>query len=157
MKLQDFYDKRTNQPITSGQYAFNDEELENIINDSAAEATDGTATAEQMNSLQEAWCMLLARADAILQIAQDESRRLKWQMNNEIVDPSNIAENLVKVSEQLAKRYAQARDRQLKADIENVANRPTGGILSMNDSVKPHYQRNFNNQTVRRNTGPDHY
>jgi len=155
-KIQDFYSKRTGQPLGPSEYAFADEELFDIIDDAAAEATDGTANAESMNALQESWCMLIARADAILQIAQDEARRIKWQANQEIVDPSNVAQNLVEVVKALQQRYSEARQRQLTAKIEGISERSTGGMLNFNSTVQPHYQRNFDNSTVRRNTSPDH-
>lgn len=155
-KVQDYYNKRTGQLLTAGEYAFTDDELTDIIDDAAAEATDGAATAESMSPLQESWCMILSRADAILQIAQDESRRIKWQTNNEIIDPSAVGDSLVKVAEALRKRYEDARKRKLEQEIKGVSVRPTGGVMSFNSTVKPYYERNFDNQTVRRNTTPDH-
>lgn len=155
-KIQDYYNKRTGQPLVTGEFAFTDDELTDIIDDAAAEVTDGSATAEEMGPLQESWCMLLSRADAILQIAQDESRRIKWETNNEVVDPSNVADNLVKVADSLRSRYEDARQRKLKEAIEGISVRPTGGVLGFNSTVKPYYERNFDNPTVRRNTTPDH-
>lgn len=155
-KVQDFYNKRTGQPLAPSEFAFTDDELIDIIDDAAAEATDGNSSADSMSPLQESWCMLLSRADAILQIAQDESRRIRWETNNEVVDPSNVADNLVKVADSLRKRYEDARQRVLKQAIEGVTVRPTGGVMTFNNTVKPYYERNFDNQTVRRNTTPDH-
>lgn len=155
-KIQDFYSKRTNLPLTPSEYAFADEELFDIIDDAAAEATDGSSGADSMNALQESWAMLIARADAVLQIAQDEARRIKWQANQEIVDPTKVAENLVAVAKALQDRYREARQRQLTAKIEGINERSTGGMLNFNSTVKPHYQRNYDNSTVRRNTSPDH-
>lgn len=155
-KIQDYYNKRTGEPLVTGEYAFTDAELTDIIDDAAAEATDGSSTADQMNPLQESWCMLLSRADAILQIAQDESRRIRWETNNEVVDPSNVGDNLVKVAEALRRRYEDARKRKLEEEIKGVSVRPTGGVMGFNSTVKPYYERNFDNQTVRRNITPDH-
>lgn len=155
-KIQDFYNKRTGAQLTEAEFAFKDDELFDIIDDAAAEATDGAATAESLDSYQESLCMLLARADAILQIAQDESRRIKWQSNNEIVDPSKVGESLLNVAKELRMRFQESRNRKLKENIESVSNRPAGGNLRFNDTVKTHSERNFDNRTVNRNRSSDH-
>lgn len=155
-KINDLNDKITNEPLDPSKRAFTDDELINIIDDAAAEVSDGSANAENLNALQNSRMLLLARADAILQIAQDESRRIKWQANQESIDPSSIAENLIAVAKELRQRYNEARDRELKAQIAGVANRNAGGVMTMNDTVRPHYERNFRSQTVRRNESKDH-
>lgn len=156
-KIQDFYNKRTREQLSSDEQAFHDEELEDIIDDASAEVSDGASNAESLSALHESWMILLARADAILQIAQDEARRIKWQMNNDVVDPSNVAINLVRIAETLQKRYKDARDRQLKENVEGVTNRPTGNLMNFNSTVRSNSERNFNNATVNRNRSPDHY
>lgn len=155
-KIQDYYDARTGAVLTTTDWAFQDDELEDIIDDASAEATDGAAAAADLSAKQEAWMMLLARADAMLQIAGDEARRIRWQTGNKIQDPTQVAGNLVKVAEALQKRYRDARDRELKEEIAGVGSRPTGGNLRFNDTVKKHCERNFDNATVRRNRSPDH-
>jgi len=155
-KAQDFYSARTGDQLTASEQAFKDDELADIIDDAAAEATDGASSADTLGAKDEALTMLLARADAMLQIAQDEARRIKWQTGNEIQDPSKVAENLVMVANSLQRRYSQARDRALKEEIEGITSRPTGGRLNFNDTVKPYYERNFDNATVRRNRSSDH-
>lgn len=155
-KAEDFYNKRTGQPLTADEQAFKDDELADIFDDAVAEATDGAATPETLDAKQEAWAMLLARADAMLQVAQDEARRIRWQTGNEIQDPTQVAPNLVRVAEALQKRYHQARERQLKEEIEGVTNRPTGGRMDFNTTTPRHCDRNFNNATVKRNSSPDH-
>lgn len=156
-RINDLNDKITNQPLDPSKRAFTDDELINIIDDAASEASNGAATAEQLNPLQSARMILLARADAILQIAQDESRRIKWAANQESIDPSSIAENLISVAKELRERYNEALDRDLRAKIAGVANpTSTGGVMNFNDTVRPHSERNFNNRTVRRNTSSDH-
>lgn len=155
-KVQDFYSARTGSQLTAAEQAFKDDELADIIDDAAAEATDGAASADTMGARDEALTMLLSRADAMLQIAQDEARRIKWQTGNEIQDPSKVAQNLVLVANSLQRRYSQARDRALKEEIEGVSGRPTGGRMNFNSTVKPYYERNFDNSSVRRNRSPDH-
>ena len=155
-KIQDFYNARTGVALTESEQAFKDPELADIIDDAAAEATDGAAAAEGLDTKQEAHTMLLARADAMLQIAGDEARRIRWQTGNEIQDPTQVASNLVKIAETLQKRYAQARDRELKEEIAGVGSRPTGGNMRFNTTVKNHCERNFDNATVKRNRSPDH-
>lgn len=155
-KIQDFYNARTGAQLTESEQAFKDDELADIIDDAAAEATDGSATAESLNSKQEAWTMLLSRADAMLQIAGDEARRIRWQTGNEITDPTQVAPNLVKIAEALQKRYSDARKREIEEEIAGIGSRPTGGNLRFNDTIKRHCERNFDNATVRRNRSPDH-
>lgn len=155
-KVQDFYSARTGAQLTASEQAFKDDELADIIDDAAAEATDGDAAAQDLSPKQESLTMLLARADAMLQIAQDEARRIKWQTGNEIQDPSRVAENLVMVATALQRRYKDARDRALKEEIEGVSSRPTGGRMSFNSTVKGHYERNFNNSSTKRNRSRDH-
>lgn len=155
-KIQDFYNARTGQILTSAQQAFTDTELGEIFDSAVAEATDGKSTAATVDSYQKSIAMLLARSDAMLQIAQDEARRIKWQTGNEVQDPSTVAPNLVKVAESLLKRYQQARDRKFKEEQVGITNRPTGGNLTFNDTVRTHYSRNFDNRTVRRNMPSDH-
>jgi len=155
-KIQDFYDKRSGAQLNEGDFAFKDDELFDIIDDAVAEATDGLATAEDISAYHESLSMLIARADAILQIAQDESRRIKWQTNNEIVDPTKVGENLLNIAKELRQRFKDSRDRKLKENVEGVANRPAGGNLRFNDSVKTHGERNFDNRTVQRNRSSDH-
>jgi hypothetical protein len=155
-KVQDFYNARTGAILTTEQQAFTDTELGEIFDSAVAEATDGEATAATINPFQKSLAMLLARADAMLQVAQDEARRIKWQTGNEVQDPSQVAPNLVKVAESLQKRYQQARERKFKEEQVGITNRPTGGTLKFNDTVKGHYERNFNNATVNRNKSRDH-
>lgn len=155
-KVQDFYNKRTRELLTADEQAFHDDEIEDIIDDASAEVTEGAATAESLTPLQESWMMIVARADAILQIAQDEARRIRWQTNNEIVDPTMVASNLVRVADSLSKRYKEAKDRELKKEIEGVDSRPAGSNMKFNSTVKGHYERNFDNRTVRRNSTGDH-
>lgn len=158
-KIQDFYNKRTGACLSEDEQAFTDDELEDIFNDAAAEATEGASTAEQLDAYEESLSMLIARSDAMLQIAQDEARRIRWQTGNEIQDPTQVAPNLVRVAETLQKRYGQAKDRKLKKDIEGIANKAsgnTGGTLTFNTTVSQHSDRNFNNATVKRNRSYDH-
>lgn len=155
-KIQDAYNARTGDPLTASEQAFKDDELADIIDDAIAEATDGEATAATVNSKQEAWAMLLSRADAMLQIAGDEARRIRWQTGNEIQDPTSVAPNLVRIAEALQKRYKQARDLAFQEAKEGITSRPIGSNLRFNDSIKRHYERNFDNRTVRRNSSPDH-
>lgn len=155
-KLQDAYNKRTGAPLTASEYAFNDDELADIINDASAEVTDGLTSAEDLTTHSEAMMILVARADAILQIASDEARRIKWSNNNEAVDPSEVAKNLIAVSKELIARYKAHRDRVQQNIIAGVANRPSGGLMTFNGSVRSNSDRNFNNATVRRNSSPDH-
>lgn len=155
-KIQDYYSARTGEVLTTGEQAFKDDELEDIIDDAAAESTDGGSTAADLTPKDEALTMILARADAMLQIAQDEARRVKWQTGNEIQDPSKVAENLVMVAEALRRRYKDARDRALREEIAGVGSRPTGKNMHFNDTVKRNYERNFDNGTVKRNRSRDH-
>jgi hypothetical protein len=155
-KVQDFYSKRTGTELDASQFAFKDEELEDIIDDAFAEVTDGARSASDATSLDTAMAMLLSRADAILQIAQDEARRLKWQKNNEIVDPQFVATSLVQVAKALQQRYENYRKRKLEAEIEGVSTRPSGGRLDFNTTVSPAIDRNFDNRTVKRNKTTDH-
>lgn len=155
-KIQDYYNPQTNVALTSDEQSFQDDELTDIIDDAAAEVTDGASTSDQLDAKHEAWMMLLARADAMLQIAQDEARRIKWQTGNEIQDPTSVAPNLVAVAKTLQQRYKDARDRALKEEIAGIGSRPTGGNMRFNTSVKSYSERNFNNAAVRRNTSPDH-
>ena len=155
-KIQDFYNARTGAELTSGEQAFKDAELDDIIDDAAAEATDGASLSANLSAKDEALTMLIARADAMLQIAQDEARRIRWQTGNEIQDPTKVAENLVMVAEALQRRYKEARDRALKEEIAGVGSRPTGGRMNFNSTVKGNYERNFDNGTVKRNRSRDH-
>lgn len=155
-KVQDYYNARTGTVLSASEQAFTDTELEEIFDSAVAEATDGEATSATITLYQKSLAMLIARSDAMLQIAQDEARRVKWQTGNEVQDPSQVAPNLVKVAESLQKRYEQARDRKFKEEQVGITNRPTGGTLKFNDTVKGHYERNFNNATVNRNRSRDH-
>jgi len=155
-KLEDFYNKRTGDQLTTAEQAFKDDEINDIIDDAIAEATDGEADYTSVSQYQLSLALILGRADGVLQVAQDEARRIRWQTNNEINDPSMVAANLVRVAEALQKRYAQARDRDLKKLIEGVDNRPTGAAMKFNGTVKANSERNFNNRTVNRNRSPDH-
>ncbi|MAE83249.1 MAG: hypothetical protein CMB80_10970 [Flammeovirgaceae bacterium] len=155
-KVQDFYSKRTGAVLTASQQAFKDEELEDILDDAFAEATDGASDASNANSVDTAMAILLARSDAILQIAQDEARRVLWQVNNEIIDPTNISSSLVEVARTLQQRFENYRARKLREEIAGVTNRPIHGRLDFNTTVAPYVNRDFNNRTVRRNTTSDH-
>lgn len=155
-KIQDFYNPQTNAQLTSDQQAFQDDELADIIDDAVAEVTDGAQLAENIDPKFEAWAMMLARADAMLQIAIDEARRIKWETGNEVQDPSQVAPNLISIAKALQSRYKDARDRELKEAIAGIASRPAGGKMVFNSSVKSNSTRNFNNPTVRRNSSPDH-
>lgn len=154
--IQDFYSKQTGEQLGETEYAFKDEELEDILTDAFAIATDGARDSASATPLDMAMAMLLARWSALLQIAGDESRRVKWQINNEVIDPSSVAENLERVAKSLYAAYEAYRKRTLEAEVKGVATRPTGGRLDFNDTVKRHYERNFDNATVRRNRSIDH-
>ena len=155
-KVQDFYNARTGSQLTASEQAFKDDELADIIDDAAAEATDGASSASDLGAKDEALTMLLSRADAMLQIAQDEARRILWQTGNEIQDPSRVAQNLVMVADALQRRYSQAKNRSLKEEIEGISSRPTGGRMHFNSTVKGYYERNFDNGTIKRNRSRDH-
>lgn len=156
-KLQDYYSKRTGAVLSSSEYAFTDVELTDLIDDAFAEVSDGEADADTGTALHEAMAMIVSRVDGLLMIAQDEARRLKWQTNNEINDPTAIADNLVKVAKQLQDRYEQYKKRKLQEELAGITGRPTGGVLTFNSTVPLHLNRNFDNATVRRNKSPDHY
>lgn len=155
-KIQDFYNARTGAELGTSEQAFRDVELEDIIDDAAAEVTDGASTAATIGAGDTPLMMLVARADAMLQIAQDEARRIRWQTGNEIQDPTKVAENLVMVAEALQRRYKEARDRDLKREIEGVGGRPTGGRMDFNSTVKKYHERNFDHGTIKRNRSRDH-
>ena len=155
-KIQDFYSKRDGSVLGSSNQAFKDDELEDILEDAYIEVTDGARTAATATAHDTAMAMILGRADAILQVAQDEARRVRWQTNNEIIDPTMIARNLIAAARELRMRYEGYRKRKLEEKVEGVENRPSGGLARFNSGIKTHEERNFNNATVRRNQS-DHY
>ena len=155
-KLQDFYDRNGNQ-LTDAQQAFHDDELIALLEDSFAEATAGSATSSSADALQRAKAILLARVDGLLMIAQDEGRRVKWSLNNKVVDPSMVAGNLVKVANELRGRYDKMADRELTREVEGVENRNSGGRMDLSSTNQPHINRNFNNSVVKRNKPFGHY
>ncbi len=149
-RLQDFYDKDGNL-LVSTDHAFADDELNVLIDDGFAEATDGARTALTLNAVDLPLAMMLARADGLLQLAQDESRRLKWEVNNKIIDNTDAAKRLIEIARELRQRYNAHRDRLLKKELSDKVERPTGGVLRLNDSVDLHLNRDFNNRDVSRN------
>ena len=156
-KIQDFYSKRTGAELSASEQAFKDDELQDIIDDAFAEVTDGLRDANEANALDEAMMILVARADAILQIAQDEARRIKWQVNNEIIDPESIAKNLLEVAKALQQRYENYRKRKLQEEINGISVKTSpGSRMDFNSSVTSGSERNFDNSVVNRNRPQGH-
>lgn len=154
--LQDFYNKRTGAALVAGEYAFTDTEIGDIIDQGFLEVSDGERTSSTGTARDEVYALIIARADGIMMIAQDEARRIKWQTNNVIIDPSKIAENLMSVAKALLQKYENMKKRELDAAKAGIVSRPTGGNLRFNDTITRHYERNFNSATVQRNSSSDH-
>lgn len=155
-KIQDYYNKRDGTVLASSDNAFQDDELDDILDDAFIEVTDGERTSATGTAIDESMAMLLSRADAIIMIAQDEARRIRWQANNEIIDPTQIAPNLIAAARELRARYDNYRKRKQEKEVEGVENRPSGGIARFNSTTGIHSDRNFNNSSVRRNRSPHH-
>lgn len=151
-KLQDFYDQDGIQ-LEDSQRAFHDDELNDLLDDAISEVSLGQRDETSFVAEDIPLAMLIARADGCLMIAQDESRRTKWEINNKVIDPSETPKRLIEIAKELRTRYNDHVNRKLKRDVEvGLESRPTGGLLTINPTVTPHYNRDFNNRDVRRNT-----
>ena len=149
-KLQDLYDD-ANVLLAAAKQAFTDDEVNDLIDDAFVEVSDGKRTSTTPAADDVPLAMLVSRADGVLMLAQDESRRQKWEMNNKIVDGTEGAKRLIDVAKELRQRYKEHRDRTLKAQVEGVVERPIGGQMIMNATVAASSARDFNNRDVRRN------
>lgn len=148
--LQDMYDGEGVQ-LTTATQAFADDELNDLIDDAFAEVTEGSRTALTAVPADTPLAMLIARADGILMIAQDETRRKKWEINNKVIDDTNSAKGLIAIAKELRQRYESHKKRQLDRDLNDKTERPAGGVLHLNPTVDYHYNRDFDNRDVRRN------
>jgi hypothetical protein len=150
-RLQDFYDKDGAQLVAADQ-AFSDDELNHLIDDGFTEASDGARSALNGTGADGPMAMIIARADGLLQLAQDESRRVKWSINNKTVDDTEASKRLIEIARELRMRYKDHRARGLQRELSDKVNRPTGSILRLNDTTAYHNDRQFVNRDTRRNT-----
>lgn len=151
-KLQDFYDQ-AGAVLQSSDQAFNDTELGELIDDGFLEVSLGERTSVTAIAEDGPLADLLARVDGLLMLAQDESRRTKWDINNKVVDPTKTSDQLIACSRELRSRYDQHMNRKLKRDSgAGLDARPAGGILRFNNTVASVGARDFNNKDIRRNT-----
>ncbi len=150
-KLQDLYDNDGDQ-LTNSTQAFQDDELDDLIEEGFGEATDGARTSSQASGDALSLAILLARADGLLMLAQDEAKRKKWELNNDVIDDTGHPKRLIEIATELRRRYESHRDRKQQLVLESKENRPTGGVLKFNDTVSTTASRNFNNRDTRRNT-----
>jgi len=148
--LQDLYDRDGTQ-LTESNRAFQDDELDDLIECAAVEVTEGLRSVSQLTGPDLALVMLVARSDGVLMLAQDEARRKKWNINNKTIDSTETPKRLIEIARELRMRYQGHKDRSLKKELEDGLNRPTGGILRLNDTVPLSTARDFNNSDVRRN------
>ena len=150
-KLQDFYGQDSVQLLQTEQ-AFHDDELADLVDDAFVEVTLGARTSASGTPEDTPLAMLLARADGCLMLAQDESRRTKWEINNKIIDGTESAKRLIEVARELRTRYNDHVNRKLKREVEvGLEARPTGGLMTINPTVPYHYNRDFATRDVRRN------
>lgn len=150
-KLQDFYNNAGVQ-LTQALQAFADDELKDLIDDAFSEVSLGTRTYLTAIDEDTPLAMLIARADGCLMLAQDESRRTKWEVNRKIIDGTETPKRLIEVARELRTRYNDHVNRKLKRELDvGLEARPTGGILRLSDSVKTQISRDFDNKDVRRN------
>lgn len=152
VKLNDFTDKDGNI-LEPNQQAFRDTELDTIYDDAANEVNDHTTP---LTLQGEAWAMLVARADGILLLAHDESRRLQWTINNKTVNETGVSKGLTDIARELRLRYENAKNRQQALAISMTAPRPASARMDFNNTVKPHSARNFDNMDVKRNSPNTH-
>ena len=150
-RLQDFYDKDGTQ-LAAADQAFSDDEMNHLIDDGYTEASDGERSYLTGSGADGPMAMMIARADGLLQLAQDESRRTKWSINNKTVDDTEAPKRLIEIARELRQRYKDHRARGLQKELSNLSARPTGGMLTLNNTVPPAGARDFANRDVRRNT-----
>ena len=148
--LQDYTDRDGNI-LGGGQQAFQSSELDILIDSAFLEATDGRRDSSNASGDDEALALMLARIDGILMIAQDESRRIKWVINNKVIDESTVAPTLINIAAELRRRYESHKKLKVEEKVEGVTNTNSGGVLHFNDTTAAHFERNFNNADVRRN------
>jgi len=150
-KLQDFYDQAGAQ-LTEANQAFKDDELNDLIDDAFSEVSLGSSTATTASAEEVPLAMLVARADGCLMLAQDESKRTKWDINNKVIDGTETPKRLIDIAKELRARYNDHVNRKLKRE-EGVGleARPTGGLMNINPTVPLHRDRDFNNRDVKRN------
>lgn len=151
-KLQDFYDQNGTQ-LTDALQAFKDDEIGDLVDDAFSEVSLGQRNYLTASAEDTPLAMIIARADGLLMIAQDQSRRTKWDINNKVIDGTETPKRLIEIARELRQRYNDHVNRKLKREVEvGLEARPTGGILRLNDTVPTAASRNFNNKDVRRNT-----
>jgi hypothetical protein len=150
--INDIYDKDGNFLLEADQ-TFVDSELSDILDAAFVEVSEGLRTYETAVGEDIPLGYLVAKADAILQIAQDEARRIKWSVNNKVIDPTTVSARLIKIAEQLRLRYKDHMDRKLSAKQEGVTNQNCGTKLTFNTTVSAHSERKFDNtnRNIRRN------
>lgn len=151
--INDYSDKDGN-PLPITEQTFTDEELTDILDAAFLEVSEGAYTADTVTGEYISLGFLVAKIDAILQIAQDEARRIKWSVNNKVVDPSTVSTRLTNIAEQLRLRYKEHMGRKLAAKEEGVTNPNCGSVITFNTTVGLHSTRKFDNtnKNIRRNT-----
>jgi len=149
-KLQDFYDKLGKQ-LTNPNQAFTDDELDDLINQAFLEVTEGARTAELGNGEDQSLAFMVAKADGILMLAQDEAKRKRWEFNQNIIDDTGYPKRLIDIARELRMRYEKHQDRKLQKILENKQVVATGGLFTINSTTPLHQDRKFDNKDVKRN------
>jgi len=150
INLQDYVDKDGNL-LKVGQQTFTDSEIDALIENAFLEVSEGNSQSENSDPKYSPLANLIARSDGLLMIATDEARRIKWTVNNKVFDETDVSKRLIDIARELRARYSAAKDRELKRIVEGVVNRNSGTMMTFNNTVTSHLNRDFNNRDVRRN------
>jgi len=87
------------------EYIFEDEALENFLEQAIAEHTDGERDSTSMTSEDFPLALLLAQHSAVLDISTDSSKYFKWTNGDTDADKTHQSRVCVKIANEILKRY----------------------------------------------------